>query len=77
MKNTNYRFNIAKNCKSCGESFITDIFEEEDICNDCKIAYDCTEENNHHVSYDEYEDVKYVIDSYVVADCRTKAIRYD
>lgn len=77
MSHNNYRFNIAKNCKSCGQSFITDIFEEEDICEDCKIAYDCVEESNPHISYEEYEDVKYIVDSYVVGSCRSKVYRYD
>lgn len=39
----NYRFNIAKECKLCGKSFITDIFEEADICSNCESVYSYSE----------------------------------
>ena len=69
MTRNNYKFNIAKECLLCGNSFITDIFNEEDNCEKCSSVY----------SYCLEDDSKgYVIDDLMQNGwSRTAAIRYE
>lgn len=67
----NYRFNIAKPCCICSKSFITDIFDEKDLCTSCEEIYHVTE------SYDEDEYVRDYLHGIVNSDGRTRVVRYD
>ena len=72
----NYRFNIAKTCELCGKSFITDIFAEEELCDNCLDIYQVldAEESDRYCTEDDLEEV---LDSLVYTSSRTPAYRYD
>ena len=69
MTRNNYKFNIAKECLLCGNSFITDIFNEEDNCSACNAVF---------TSYEEETDKREVLDSLnTYGWSRSVAVRYD
>lgn len=64
-----FRYNIAKVCATCGKGFITDMFEEADVCNKC---------NSSESSYEADEEIRQEIDMLINPyGYRSKAHFYD
>ena len=77
MNNNNYRFNIAKTCEICKKSFITDIFQEKEMCSNCESIYQVLETCEDDEEFID-NDISDVINSIVnQGNCRAVAVRYD
>jgi len=67
----NYKYNISKECPSCGITFIANLLDEEDICHDCcNISLDSFES-----SEDDQLEIEMLINPY--GSSRTKPCYYD